>query len=91
VDLAVVPIAGWGPRLSEGHLNPEQAAAACATTGARWALPVHWGTLHPPLATRLPHGWLDRPDGDFVQALARLAPACRVLRLTPGSAAVTCA
>ena len=41
LDLAVIPIAGWGPRLSEGHLNPKQAAAACARTGARWALPVH--------------------------------------------------
>jgi L-ascorbate metabolism protein UlaG (beta-lactamase superfamily) len=90
LDLAVIPIAGWGPRLSEGHLNPEQAATACARSGARWALPVHWGTLHPPFATRVPHGWLDRPDREFAQALAHLAPGCRVLRLTPGGAAVAC-
>ena len=90
VDVAVVPIAGWGPRLSAGHMTPEQAATACARTGARWALPVHWGSLHPPLATRLPHSWLDRPGEEFVQALGRIAPNCRALRLTPGDAAVVC-
>ena len=87
LDLAVIPIAGWGPRLSEGHLNPEQAATACARSGARCALPVHWGTLHPPFATRVPHGWLDRPDREFAEAMARVAPGCRVLRLAPGGTA----
>jgi len=90
LDVAVVPIAGWGPRLSAGHMTPEQAATACARTGARWALPVHWGSLHPPLATRLPHGWLDRPGEEFAQALGRIAPDCQVLWLTPGEAAVLC-
>ncbi len=27
LDLAVVPVGGWGPRLSGGHMDPEQAAA----------------------------------------------------------------
>ena len=69
-------------------MTPEQAATACARTGARWALPVHWGSLHPPLATRLPHGWLTRPGAEFAQALGRIAPNCQAVRLTPGQAAV---
>jgi L-ascorbate metabolism protein UlaG (beta-lactamase superfamily) len=84
LDLAVVPIGGWGPRLSEGHMTPTQAAIACARTGARWALPVHWGTLHPPLAARLPHGWLHRPGEEFARALHRIAPNCQAVRLAPG-------
>ena len=47
LDLIAVPIAGWGPRLSPGHLGPREAVEACVRSGARWALPVHWGTLHP--------------------------------------------
>ena len=45
IDLAVVPIHGWGPRLSGGHMNPERAAHACAMIGAAAAMPYHWGSL----------------------------------------------
>ncbi len=47
VDLAVVPIGGWGPTLGEEHLDPEEAVAAVAAVGARWALAVHYGTYWP--------------------------------------------
>jgi L-ascorbate metabolism protein UlaG (beta-lactamase superfamily) len=84
VDVAVVPVAGWGPRLSEGHMNPGQAAEACALTGARWAVPVHWGTLHPPLVARFGKDWLERPGQEFAEALSRVAPGCEALVLEPG-------
>src|SRR6478735_3108916 len=35
IDLALVPVGGWGPRLSGGHMDAVQAARACATVGAR--------------------------------------------------------
>ncbi|MGI9155338.1 MAG: MBL fold metallo-hydrolase [Marmoricola sp.] len=47
VDLAAVPIGGWGPSLGEEHLDPVEAAAAVAEVGARWALAVHYGTFWP--------------------------------------------
>lgn len=47
VDLALVPIGGWGPTLGDDHLDPDDAAAAVAQVGARWAVPVHYGTLWP--------------------------------------------
>ncbi len=84
VDLAVVPVSGWGPRLSEGHLGPAEAADACALVGARWAAPVHWGTLHLPAGQHLPAGWMDRPGEEFVAELARRAPGCQPLLLRPG-------
>ena len=83
VDLAVVPIAGWGPRLSAGHMGPREAAVACRRVGARWALPVHWGTLHPPVM-HLFGQWLDRPLAEFDAALAAEAPGCELLRVSPG-------
>ena len=58
VDGAVVPIWGWGSRLSGGHMGPVEAAKACAMVGARWALAVHWGTLHVPwLSACRATGW----------------------------------
>lgn len=47
VDLALVPIGGWGPTLGAEHLGPEQAAVAVGQVGARWTLPVHHGTFWP--------------------------------------------
>lgn len=71
VDLALVPVGGWGPRLSGGHMDPAQAAAVCAAVGARRAVPVHWGTLHAPASRRLPPGWMDRAGPAFAAAAAR--------------------
>jgi L-ascorbate metabolism protein UlaG (beta-lactamase superfamily) len=88
VDLAVVPIGGWGARLSRGHLDPRDAARACALVRARYALPVHWGTLHVPGLSQLPRGWMTRPGPAFVDALEELAPDCRPLLLEVGGSAV---
>jgi L-ascorbate metabolism protein UlaG (beta-lactamase superfamily) len=79
VDLAFVPISGWAPRLSAGHMGPVEAAEACAVVGARAAVPVHWGTLHTPLGRNIPRGWMDRPAALFAAALSERAPACRVV------------
>ena len=46
-DLAVLPVWGWGPRLGPGHMTPAQAAEAALLVRARYAVPVHWGTLYP--------------------------------------------
>jgi L-ascorbate metabolism protein UlaG (beta-lactamase superfamily) len=88
IDLAVVPVGGWGPRLSGGHLDPDAAARACAAAGVRMAVPVHWGTLYLP-GTRSsgPSGWMDRPGPAFVDALAEHAPDCRPVVLAPGQSA----
>ena len=45
IDVALLPIAGWGPRLGPGHLNPQRAAEAAALIRPRVAIPIHWGTL----------------------------------------------
>ncbi|UZN04900.1 MBL fold metallo-hydrolase [Cellulomonas sp. S1-8] len=84
VDLALVPVGGWGPRLSGGHLDPVEAARVCALVGARVAVPVHWGTLHAPASRRLPPGWMDRAGRAFEAAVHRVAPHVEPRVLAPG-------
>jgi L-ascorbate metabolism protein UlaG (beta-lactamase superfamily) len=83
-DLAIVPVGGWGARLSPGHMGPAEAAVACARVRARAALAVHWGTLHVPFLRELPRGWMDRPGDEFAKALAKAAPDCEPISLMPG-------
>ena len=80
----LVPIAGWGPRLSAGHMGPAEAAVACRRIGARWAVPVHWNTFYVPTTDMWPGDWMAAPGPKFVAALAREAPACRPLVLDLG-------
>lgn len=74
VDLALVPIGGWGPTLGEMHLDPEQAATVVDLVGARWAVPVHHGTLWPLGLRRLMPGnhrrLFTEPSGRFARAMA---------------------
>lgn len=84
IDLALVPVGGWGPRLSGGHLDPVEAARVCALVGARVAVPVHWGTLHAPASRGLPPGWMDRAGRAFEAAVHRVAPHVQARVLEPG-------
>ncbi len=84
VDIALVPVHGWGPRLSGGHLGPAQAAEVCAEVGVRVAVPVHWGTLHVLGARHLPPGWMDHAGRAFAAAVQRHAPETRAVLLRPG-------
>jgi L-ascorbate metabolism protein UlaG (beta-lactamase superfamily) len=44
IDVALLPVWGWGARLGSGHLDPERAADAAGLLQARLAVPIHWGT-----------------------------------------------
>lgn len=47
LDVALLPVAGWGRRLGPGHLNPVQAAEAVRLLAPAVAVPIHWGALRP--------------------------------------------
>jgi L-ascorbate metabolism protein UlaG (beta-lactamase superfamily) len=84
VDVALLPIWGWGPRLPAGHLNPETAARAVALIGPAIAVPIHWGTMRSVGAKGAadPHG----PARAFADAVAAAAPDTEVRILAPGDA-----
>lgn len=84
IDVAILPVGGWGPRLSAGHMGPEEAAVACRLTQASVVIPVHFKTLHVPGGRVWPRGWMDAPGPEFVAAMARESPATRVAMLDAG-------
>jgi L-ascorbate metabolism protein UlaG (beta-lactamase superfamily) len=84
LDLALLPVWGWGPTLGPGHLDPEGAARAAALLSPRLAVPIHWGTLYPFGLARLRPGRLRHPAQEFVECARRIAPQVATRVLSPG-------
>ena len=85
VDLALMPIWGWGPGLGPGHLDPRRAAEALAYLRPTIAIPIHWGTYSPiHMNLRSAPRFLELPPAEFALAAQELAPAVDVRVLRPG-------
>ncbi|HEY6608709.1 MAG TPA: MBL fold metallo-hydrolase [Candidatus Limnocylindria bacterium] len=84
LDVALIPVWGWGPTLGAGHLDPERAATAVGLLAPRVAIPIHWGTLWP-MAMPWRRRQLVDPPELFAEAVARVAPQTRVVVLAPGA------
>lgn len=80
VDVALLPVAGWGPRLGAGHLDPAGAAEALRLFHPKAAVPIHWGTLRRIFADRPD----DRPAREFVRIAHQVAPEVDVRVLSIG-------
>ena len=83
IDVALLPVAGWGPTLGPGHLDARRAAEAAAVIAPRVAVPIHWGTLAPPRPLRR-HPDPSAPPREFAALVARVAPEVEVRVLEPG-------
>lgn len=83
LDVAILPVAGWGPRVPAGHLDPRRAAQALALLRPRVAVPVHWGTYRRIGLSRDP-AVLREPAESFVELAAELAPDVDVRVVDPG-------
>jgi L-ascorbate metabolism protein UlaG (beta-lactamase superfamily) len=83
VDVALLPVWGWGSRVGAGHLDPESAAAAVALIAPTVVIPIHWGTFAMPHARRHADD-RDRPAREFTAYVERYAPAVEVRMLAPG-------
>jgi len=84
LDVALLPVWGWGPTLGEGHLCPRRAAESLQMLRPRRAVPIHWGTFAP-----LGMGWmrprfLTDPPYDFALHANDLAPDVDVHVVHPG-------
>jgi L-ascorbate metabolism protein UlaG (beta-lactamase superfamily) len=85
LDLALLPVWGWGTSLGSGHLDPKRAARAAALLQPRVTVPIHWGTFFPFGLTRR-HGHLLRdPPREFARAVGELDDGIEVRVLEPGS------
>jgi L-ascorbate metabolism protein UlaG (beta-lactamase superfamily) len=85
VDIALVPIWGWGRSLGAGHLDPDRAAQAVALIAPEVAIPIHWGTFALRGRTLRPAD-MERPAVEFVALARRRAPRVEVKVLAPGEA-----
>jgi L-ascorbate metabolism protein UlaG (beta-lactamase superfamily) len=84
VDVALLPVWGWGPSVGEGHLDPERAAQAAAMIDPKLAIPIHWGTFALPWAR---DGDSDRHAREFAERVLEVAPRVEVRVLAPGESA----
>jgi L-ascorbate metabolism protein UlaG (beta-lactamase superfamily) len=84
IDVALLPVWGWGSTLGVGHLTPQRAAEAARIIRPGLVIPIHWGTYSPENGRRgMPH-WFDTPPLQFVEHLADHGEHQRVSLLEPG-------
>ena len=82
VDVALLPVAGYGPKLGPGHLDERRAAEAAALLRARLAVPIHWGTFR--AFSQRGGEWFNGAGERFAAYAAELASDVDVRVLSPG-------
>jgi L-ascorbate metabolism protein UlaG (beta-lactamase superfamily) len=87
LDVALLPVSGWGPRVGRWHLDPRQAAEALRLLQPRVAIPIHWGTYLRMGMSRDGDG-LREPAERFERLAGELAPEVSVRILDPGETLV---
>jgi L-ascorbate metabolism protein UlaG (beta-lactamase superfamily) len=83
LDVALLPIAGWGPRIPPGHMDSVRAAQAVSLLKPRLAIPIHWGTYRR-FDLRADADSLREPANTFTRAVNEVAPDVAVTILEPG-------
>lgn len=84
LDLALLPVGGWGPTLRGGHMDPVRATEALRRLRPRVAVPVHWGTFWPRGFGAVRAGRFHLPGPRFRDLAAVAAPEVEVQVLRPG-------
>ena len=85
LDVALLPVWGWGPNLGPGHMNPERAAHALTLLRPRIAIPIHWGTFYPRGLGWFRRQTLSEPPQLFYHYASVLVPEIDIQILQPGS------
>jgi len=86
LDVALLPVWGYSPRLGAGHLTPLTAAQALTRLRPRVAVPIHWGSLRfmGPQSIWKWMDYLNMPPYSFAHHARNLAPDIDVRVLQPG-------
>lgn len=84
IDVALLPVWGYGPILGRGHLDPYRAALSLPSVDPRIAIPIHWGTYCPIGMEWLKMSFLRCPPRKFEQHARRMAPGVDIRILEPG-------
>jgi L-ascorbate metabolism protein UlaG (beta-lactamase superfamily) len=85
LDLALIPVGGWGPTLgSHHHLDAADGAEALRRVKSGWAVPIHYGTLWPIGCDTLRSDLFLPPGHSFSDLAALSSPGTAVHVLHPG-------
>ena len=84
IDVALLPIWGWGSTLGEGHLDPARAATATQLIRPGLLLPIHWGTYAPEDGRRRLPTWFDTPPAELRAELDAIGELGRLHLAEPG-------
>src|SRR5690606_30878211 len=84
LDLALLPVGGWGPTLRGGHLDVHDAVEALRLIRPQAVVPVHWGTYWPRGLRRVRPGRFARVGEDFAHLAAHRLPEVEVAVMRPG-------
>lgn len=85
LDVALLPVGGWGPWLRGQHMDPEDAASCLPLLGARVSVPIHYGTFWPRGVGWLRNRIFHEPGREFAEHARALAPEVDVRVLSPGT------
>jgi L-ascorbate metabolism protein UlaG (beta-lactamase superfamily) len=88
IDVALLPVAGWGPVLGPGHMDPASAVVALKMIRPRIAVPIHWGSLVPIGLHLRTWPYLVQPPREFAELAQREVPEVSVVVLEPGQSLV---
>jgi L-ascorbate metabolism protein UlaG (beta-lactamase superfamily) len=83
VDVALLPVWGWGPRAGRGHLDPADVVEALRRIRPGICVPIHWGTLLPLQLHRKRPRWLTEPPRELERLAAESVPDVAVHPLEP--------
>jgi L-ascorbate metabolism protein UlaG (beta-lactamase superfamily) len=89
LDVALLPVGGWGPWLRGHHLNADDAAHCLAALRPRTAVPIHYGTFWPRGLSWLRSHVFHDPGHDFASAARESGVDIRVL--APGESTTVAA
>ena len=84
LDIALLPVGGWGFTLGSGHLNPQTATKALELLRPRVAVPIHWGTFWTVGLLKIRHSRFSQPGREFAELSLLHAPQTRVYLTDPG-------
>jgi L-ascorbate metabolism protein UlaG (beta-lactamase superfamily) len=85
LDVALLPVGGWGPWLRGAHLTPRTAAGCLPLLGARVSVPIHYGTFWPRGLEGVRPRVFHDPGREFAEHARDVAPDVDVRVLHPGS------
>jgi L-ascorbate metabolism protein UlaG (beta-lactamase superfamily) len=85
IDVALLPVWGWGPTIGDGHLTPRRAAESLQLLKPKAAMPIHWGTFAPMGLGWMKPYFLSEPPRDFAHHAGELAPNVDIHVVNPGN------